>query len=196
MTFEPPAPSKAWPLCMLVVLGILCVLAWFNISGREASFERMNEQIVQRLSNTEGLDMGPRLRELKELREMQEKALAGDPAEPFGWARLSYLRLATQGDQQGAFAALRLSDLVSPGEPRQLPERAYMWRQFAAIEDKDQRAYQTVLWQKAFRMQREATWNLALHNDLIDEVGEALKQAVDEPGLYGEWQSRVAKVRK
>jgi hypothetical protein len=147
---------------------------------------------VGELGNASALPVDLRLQLLTRLRGEQENTLAGKPAEPFAWARLAWLRLATGGDHADAFAALRLSDLISPGEPRQLPERALMWWQFRDVEDKDQQDYQTALWQKAFRLQPDHAWQIAAQNGIADEVGDALKSG-DDPELYEEWKARDGK---
>jgi len=181
-------PTNRW-LLLLALFGVmLACLAFINLSGRATPSVKINDRIVTALGGARSLPVDLRLPLLTELREQQEKALSEEPAEPFAWARLAWLRIATQGDAQDAFAALRLSDLISPGEPRQLPERALMWRQFAPVEDDSQKAYQNVLWQKAFQMQRDATWTLAVQNGITNEVGNALKQT--DPDLYEEWKER------
>jgi hypothetical protein len=183
-------PTNRWPL-VLVLFGLAVGgFAFLNLTGQLAPFAAQNDKIVADLAHADTLSGTERLQLLTQQRERQEKALAGDPAEPFAWARLAYLRQVTQGDMPDAFAALRLSDLVSPGEPRQLPERALMWRQFASVEDKDQKAYQSILWTKAFRLQRDPTWAIAMQNNIVPEVGDALKQ--NDEDLYEEWKSRVS----
>jgi hypothetical protein len=186
------------PISWLITLALMAVvlggLSYVNLSGRNLPTAAVNDRIVADLVNAQAMPTDSRLPQLIELRERQENALAADPAEPFAWARLAWLRLATQGDAPDAFAALRISDLVSPGEPRQLPERALMWRQFADIEDNDQKAYQNVLWQKAFQMQRDATWKIATQNGIVKEVGDSLKQT--DPDLYEEWKAREADAAK
>jgi len=181
--------TRPW-LCVFALFGAaLALLSYVDLRAAATPFANLNERIVDELARAETLPGDERLKLLTELRLQQERALAGKPAEPFAWARLAYLRLATQGDAPDAFAALRMSDLVSPGEPRQLPERALMWRQLHAAEDQDQQAYQTVLWQNSFRVGRDATWQLAAQHGITAEVAEALR---DDPELYEEWKARVA----
>ncbi|MDP9127628.1 MAG: hypothetical protein M3N08_05145 [Pseudomonadota bacterium] len=126
----------------------------------------------------------------QELQGQQERDLAKKPSEPYGWARLAYLRYQTSNDERAAFAALRMSDFTSPYEAPQLPERAYMWMRFRNVESADQKAYQDVLWQKAFSMERDATWRTARQNNIDNEVGQSLKRT--DPALYAEWQEREA----
>ena len=66
--------------------------------------------------------------------------------------------MATEGNAQEALAALRMSDLVSPYEALELPERALMWLHFRATETPDEQEYQTVLWQRAFNVCSSETW--------------------------------------
>jgi hypothetical protein len=180
---------KSWPAVLALAGAVLAFFSVVNLSGNAAPLAALNGRIVDDLAGAGSLPFGPRLKLLVDLRERQEKALAGLPAEPFAWARLAYLRLATQGDMPDAFAALRLSDLVSPDQAGgQLPERALMWRQLSIAENPAERAYGAVLWQKAFRTQRDVTWQLAVRNKITGEVEDALKQG--DTGLYGEWKAR------
>jgi hypothetical protein len=187
-------PTNRWPL-VLVLFGLaMAGFSYSNLTGTLALFADQNDRIVVDLKAADGLTGSDHIQALSQLRERQEKALAGEPAEPFAWARLAYLRQATQGDMPDAFAALRLSDLVSPGEPRQLPERAFMWRQFASVENAGQRAYQSLLWTKAFELQRDPTWAIAVQNNIVPEVGDAIK--ANDVDLYEEWKSRIADSKK
>jgi hypothetical protein len=187
-------PTNSW-LPALALFGVmLACLSFVNVAGHIAPSAALNDRIVAELAAASPNTGGERLPLLIELRNQQEKALALDPAEPFAWARLAWFRLVTQGDRPDAFAALRLSDLVSPDEPRQLPERALMWRQFAEAEDDSQKAYQNTLWEKAFRMQRDPTWALAKQSGITDDVGNALRQT--DPELYEEWKARQNETAK
>src|SRR5580704_5838128 len=124
-------PTNRWLLALMFCAVALAVFSCINLTGRGTPSISLNDQIILELktANNPSANQSPDV--LSQLRQKQEQALAADPAEPFAWARLAWLRLVTQGDMPDAFAALRLSDLVSPGEPRQLPERALMWRQFS-----------------------------------------------------------------
>jgi len=183
---------KPWPFAIAVFGVALALFSFINLGSTITPLAGLNEQIVDDLTRSASLPGDEHLKLLAELRQRQEQALAGKPAEPFAWARLAYLRLATEGNAEDAFAALRLSDLVSPDEPRQLPERALMWRQLRAAEDEDQQAYQAVLWQKAFRLQRDATWKLAAQHGITAEIGQALR---DDPALSEEWKAYEAEPR-
>lgn len=119
------------------------------------------------------------------MREKQEKLLTKNPSDPFAWARLSYLRLITQGDKKGAFAALRMSDLLSPYEPRQQLERALMWHDLREVEDAQQQEYQNALWLKAFKLERNATFDAVRQRGLIEEVNNAMQSAPKD--LLGDW---------
>jgi len=185
-------PTESWPLILLLYGAVLASLSLINLFSSITPLDQLNERIVNTLAQVMTLPADQRLAALDNLRQQQEYALTGDPAEPFAWARLAYLRISTQGKTQDAFAALRLSDLVSPGEPRQLPERALMWRQLRAVEDDNARAYQTILWQKAFRLQRDVVWQIAQQHGFTAEVGEVLK---GDPELYEEWKAYEAQAR-
>lgn len=177
----------------LIGLGALgAALAFFSLANLFTTLtpiEQLNDRIADALGTVEQLSPIPRLQLLHQLQEEQEWALAREPAEPFAWGRLSYLRLETQNDAKAAFAALQMSDVISPGEPRQLPERAVMWWQLRPVETPEQRAYQNELWEKAYGLERDTTWRLAQQNHLVSEVGDALKARV--PELYEEWKDRI-----
>lgn len=179
---------KPWPAAFAVIGTVLAVFALIDLFQDPAPYASFNEQIVAELTNASALPADLRIPLLTRLRGEQEAALMGRPAEPFAWARLAWLRLATANDQASAFAALRLSDLVSPGEPRQLPERALMWRQLRVVENKDEQDYQAQLWQKAYRLQPQRTWQLAMQNNIGGEVGDAIKAG--DPEQYEEWKAR------
>jgi hypothetical protein len=112
----------------------------------------------------------------------QEAVLARLPSEPFAWARLTSLRLTVLGDPKSAFQALRMSDMVSPNEPRQKMERALMWHQFRAVESTDELAYQKRLWQKAVDMPNDGTWVDLKERGEVDEAADILKY--EDSALY------------
>jgi len=179
---------KPWSATFIVMGTILAVFSLISLTGKTTPYADLNDQIAASIANAGDLPTDERVELLGHLRQAQENALAGKPAEPFAWARLAWLRLATGSDHANAFAALRLSDLISPYSPRQLPERAIMWRQFHSVENPDEQSYQATLWQNAYRLQPEATWNIAARNGLSDEAGEAIKSR--DPQLFEEWKAR------
>ncbi len=168
----------------------LLLFASVNLLSTPTPLADWNAVIADDIAHSTNLAVADRVVLLEALRQRQEAVLARKPAEPFAWARLAWLRLATSQGEGIAFAALRFSDLVSPNEPPQLPERALMWRQLRGAENADQQAYQTVLWQKAYDMDRDATWSIALQNGITGEVGAALQQG--DPEAYEEWKARMA----
>ena len=186
-----PIKQKPNPLPLaLAFLGIaLALLSAINLTGHAQPTLALNEKVIADLGAIGRVPVGEQMQALAQLRDEQEKALSTMPAEPFAWARYSYLRLATQGDKNAAFAALRMSDWVSPEEPRQLPERAIMWRQLGAAENPDQVAYQTTLWQKAFRLQPDQTWKIPKQTGLTDDIGAAIQKG--DPEQYEEWKARM-----
>jgi hypothetical protein len=165
---------------------MLACFASVNLFATPTPTGQLNDHIAAEMSRSDTLDFRPRLELLGQLRPLQEEALKRKPADPLAWGRLATLRLVTQGDMPDAFAALRLSDLVSPGEPEQLPRRAWMWRQLRSVETPDQQAYQDQLWQKAFSADDGATWTLAVTMNLVDEVGAALQRT--DATLYEKWE--------
>jgi hypothetical protein len=174
-------------------LTLCIVLAFFaaiNLFWSMAPVSVSNDHIDEELNKAESMPVASRLSLFTDLRVQQEKALSRKPGEPYGWSRLAYLRLATEGNQKAAFDALRMSDLVSPYEAPQLPERAVMWHKFANIESKDELAYQDTLWQKAFRLEDDATWAIAKRDNIVKEVGDAL--ARKDPALADQWKAREA----
>ncbi len=181
-------PSRPWPLAIALLSIVMAVLALFNLCLTMTPHADLNARIVDDLGRAPQLMSDDRVKLLHKLLKDQEYALGGKPSEPFAWARLAYLRLATGQDARNAFAALQMSDLVSPDEPRQLPERALMWRQMRGVEDDTAKAYQAELWEKSFRIQPDITWQLAAKNGISAEVGQALAR---DPDLQEEWKARA-----
>lgn len=165
-------------------LSLLCVaaglvLAVFSAINLFASFTPaadQNQKLADDLTRSLSLPFGKRVVVQNALRTEQETLLARNPADPFGWARLAYLRRATAVDATTAFAALRMSDMVSPYEPRQLLERALMWRELRDVQTDSEKEYQRVLWQKAYARQRGATLKAAHTKNLDKELEAALPQ--------------------
>jgi len=166
------------------------VLACVNLFSTMTPVAAENERIDQRLQAALDLPLAPRLALFSDLRQDQEDMLMKKPADPYGWSRLSYLRMATEGNARMAFSALLMSDLVSPYEAPQLSERAMMWRGFRGVETPDQKAYQDVLWTRAYNADRETTWATASHAGIVDEVSVALQHK--DPEMAAEWKAREA----
>lgn len=123
------------------------------------------------------------------LKQVQESALKRNPSDPYAWSRLSWLRGKSGDGDQAAFAALRMSDLVSPYEAPQLAERAATWRRFRNVQTPEQQRYQTTLWSKAFALDDQETLRVAIQNKLTDEVGKALASA--NPAAAEDWKTRL-----
>src|ERR1700743_389357 len=84
-------PTNRWPL-VLVLFGLaLAGFSYMNLTNTLAPNAEENDRIVVDLKNAGTLTGADRIEVLNKLRERQEIALAGDPAEPFAWARLAYL---------------------------------------------------------------------------------------------------------
>ena len=175
----------------VAVLGFgLFLFAAINLFASVTPVADRNDYVDDAMHKAVLLPVAKRLALFSDLRAEQERNLALKPSEPYGWSRLSSLRLATEGNPKRAFAALRMSDLVSPYEAPQLPERAWMWSRLRMAEDADQQAYQDILWKKAFSMDRAATWAVAVRGGGVSEVGVSLQLTDTE--LYEEWKDRVA----
>jgi hypothetical protein len=181
-------PTNSWAVAAGLFGVLLAIFSCTNLFSTLTPLADLNAKIVDQLAGISALPIDDRIKSLDDLRQEQERALAGKPSEPFAWARLSYMRLATGDRAQDAFAALAMSNLVSPDEPRQLPERALMWRQLHAVEDQNAQAYQVTLWQKAFRMEPDVTWQTAVQRGITAEVGQAL---AGDPQLSAEWKART-----
>src|ERR1043166_689555 len=167
-----------------------CVLAAFacaNLLSLPVTADALNIRAQKGLEEAAASPPGDRAEAFKGPLALQEEALAREPADPYAWARLSYLRMVTGADAKSAFDALRLSDLVSPNDPRQLPERAMMWREYKAVQTPDQQAYQATLWEKAWLAQRKETYERAADKKISAEVGDSLKKS--DPALYEEWKN-------
>ena len=170
-----------------IALGLaLATLSALNLFWTLTPVAALNEKIFNTIESSSTLPVPDRLSLYSDLRQQQQKALTRKPAEAYGWARLSFLRLATQGNKKAAFEALRMSDLVSPYEPPQLPERAYMWSKFRDVETKEQQDYQDILWGKAYGLSGDATRQLAERQKIVESVGAALKRRF--PSLYTDWK--------
>jgi hypothetical protein len=175
-------------------IAMLCVVLVFfsaiNLFWAITPIATRNEYIYSQLDKAVNLPVPARLALFSSLREQQEKALARKPGDPYGWARLAYLRITTEGNLKSAFDALRMSDLVSPYEAPQLPERAAMWHKFASIETREQLSYQDTLWQKAYNLKPDTTWETAKREGITKEAGESLMRK--DPALYEAWKNREA----
>jgi hypothetical protein len=189
------ANTKATIRTRLAVFGfvaigyILAMCAGVNVFGTFTPIENRNEQIDVRLQAAITMPGDQKTAEFQTLKNMQEKALTSKPSEPYGWARLSYLRHVTGDDDKSAFAALRMSDLVSPFEVQQLPERAAAWMKFSNVENEQQRDYQDTLWRKAFTLADDTTWALAQRLNITKYVGEALARKNSDAA--DGWHSRM-----
>jgi hypothetical protein len=179
---------------LAVLSAALLVLGGFNLFSTLAPQARMNAEIAMRFEAAEKLPYKEKTAVMEELREQQEAALMRIPAEPYAWARLSYLRKFTQGSDEDAFAALRMSDLVSPNEPRQMLERALMWRERAKGGSQADREHLDQLWDKAFDFQPQETWDMAVQKGMITEISAALLRVNRE--AYGHWQYRIGERKK
>jgi hypothetical protein len=183
-------PTKALVYGFAVLGVLLAVAAVFNLFSTYTPIADLNASMDTQIKAITDLPADQKHVQFDRLRALQEKALAKKPSEPYGWARLSYLRTVLGDDAKDAFAALRMSDLVSPYEVQQLPERAVAWVNFHAVENKDEKDYQDTLWQKAFTVAPDATWTIALSFNMTKAVGEAI--ARKDPGLAEGWHGRMA----
>jgi hypothetical protein len=173
------------------ILGaVLAVSAAVNLFGTLTPAATLNARISARLLASAALPENLKPIEFALLKQIQEQALAAKPPEPFGWARLSYLRTKTGSSDADAFAALRMSDTVSPFETQQLPERAVTWGRFKSVQTPAEQDYQDTLWQKAFTLATDETWDFAVHLGITPEVGRALARKNSD--LASGWYGRMS----
>lgn len=182
----------------------LAVAAAINLFGTFTPTATKNESMIrnvqivashlapQAVSLSKKNDIEPAV--WNDLKKIQESALKRNPADPYAWSRLSWLRLKSGDGDQAAFAALRMSDLVSPYEAPQLAERAMNWRNFRNVQTPEQQRYQSALWNKAFLLDDQETLRAAVVNALTDEVGKALSET--DPAAYQDWKWRVEQAGK
>ncbi|MER2519251.1 MAG: hypothetical protein ABTQ34_01010 [Bdellovibrionales bacterium] len=187
------------------VLGTWLVMAAsVNLLGTFTPTARKNEDMIRNvqivashlvqlpvLLPTESRTIDPAIWD--SLKKIQESALKRSPADPYAWSRLSWLRRKAGDSEQDAFAALRMSDLVSPYEAPQLAERAVTWRSFRNVQTLEQQRYQVALWNKAFMLDDQETLRMAVQNKLTDEVGKALASV--NPAAAEDWKSRLNQVQ-
>jgi hypothetical protein len=188
-------PTSPLPRLALAALSVaLLAFAGLNIFSTLTPQTRMNADIAARFETADKLPHKEKTAAMEELHALQEAALMRIPAEPYAWARLSYLRKFTQGSDEASFAALRMSDLVSPNEPRQMLERALMWRERSkngTVADKERLDQ---LWDKAFDFQPQETWDMAVQKSLVTEISAALLRVNRE--AYGNWQWHIEERKK
>ncbi len=175
-----------WGMGALAVFFLLVAVENIFFTARPAADLNLRiERVLPRAAA--GKDNKARRDAFARLREEQERNLASLPADPYAWARLSYLRART-GDAPGALDALRMSDLVSPNDPRQIAERALMWHDLRAVHGGGDRTHQAVLWQKAVRFRPGETYRAAARRGLTGAVEAALKRGGD-PSLMDAWRA-------
>jgi hypothetical protein len=173
---------------LLAVMGSgLALFAAVNLFGSFTPAADRNTKLDNQFASAVELPLKQKLPVFTDMMHQQERILAARPSEPYGWARLAHLRHFITGNNQAAFEALRMSDLVSPYEAAQMPERALMWRDFRAVQTGEQRDYQDALWEKAFTMQGAETLALARKAKIVNEVGDALKRR--NPVIQEHWQA-------
>jgi hypothetical protein len=181
----------------MAVVALSCALLVFgglNLLYTLTPHARSNADIAARFEVSEKLSAKEKTTVMEQLRGRQEEALVRIPAEPYAWARLSYLRKFTQGDEKAAFDALRMSDLVSPNEPRQMLERALMWRERMSAGTAADKERLDRLWDKAFFFEPEETWDMAVKKGMVTEISAALLRVNRE--AYGAWQVRIEERRE
>jgi hypothetical protein len=169
-------PTRRRIACVCLA-GALGAFACINLFASFTPVRDHNVAITQRFIASLS---APQPDQWKTLLTEQTALLASEPAEPFAWARLAYLRRTVENDNRTAFAALRMSDLVSSHQPRQMLERAMMWHELRGVQNVQERGYQAVLWARAFRQDREATLAAARSAWAIRDVRNAVK-AYREP---------------
>lgn len=186
------ATTKTKAVCVaLASCGVLlAVCGAINIFGTFTEAAKTNERIDARMHAATTLSDKERIAEFNELLDLQKETLRVRPSEPFGWARLAYFRAMTGLGKEEAFAALRMSDFVSPYEVQQLPERAVDWLRYSDVETKEEQAYQDTLWQKAFTVAEKPTWDLALQLGITKLVAASLARR--DKKLAEGWRGRMS----
>ncbi len=171
---------------------LLAMLSLLNVFFTLTPVDKSNTAIDDRLERIGFVPAAARPSLFIALIPEQIKNLEHKPSEPYGWSRLAWMYYML-GNMKSALPALQMSDLVSPYEAQQLPERAFMWHRLRSVENADQLTYQPALWLKAYSMGRNATWKLAMQNGLEKEIGASLK--ITAPPLYEEWKALQAAKR-
>lgn len=182
-------PTKVIRLLLLVsgiALGVFGLLNVFlTVTPVQDANERLEKNIAKEFIVREG-----RAARLENLNNQQEELLAQAPADPFAWARLSWLWLITKGDRERAFTALKMSNLVSPLEPRQMLERAMMWHKFKDLHKPEDATEQLRLWRAAFRFKPEQTVAYARQYKMTEEIGKAFTDD-SEMSKTWRWKSKA-----
>jgi hypothetical protein len=180
-------PIKPLAFCGFLSV-VLIVLGSANIFYTVRPFAERNHQIEESFNRASVLPSAERIVAEKILLSEQENVLARIPSEPFAWTRLAFMREDVLDDKKSAFAALRMSNLVSPNEPRQKIERALMWYEFNSVEDESEQAYQTSLWEKVIAMPNDKTWQDQKHRGLVEKAKDIL--LTTRPDLYNQLNGR------
>ena len=127
----------------VMVLGAaLALFATLNLTSTMTSVERSNASIDSLFETALNIPHNNKMELFQKLRDDQAANLARMPSYLMAGAIFSILRYVTTGDPKAAFAALYMSDFVSPYERPELPERAVMWYRFRNVENAEQKAYQ------------------------------------------------------
>jgi len=180
------------PIKPLIVCGFLALVlgafAAINLLTTITPFAARDHDIERAFNSMSVMTGESRRAAAVALLPEQESVLARIPSEPFAWARLAYLRQTAGHDPEAAFQALRMSNMVSPNEPRQKLERALMWYDLRAVEDTEQQAYQTELWKKVIDMPNDKTWQDLKARGLVTKAKDIL--LTTDPSLYNQLVSR------
>lgn len=194
ITMENTSPTTKTKIArgIFAAYGVLLVLsASVNLLGTFTPVAHLNARIDEKLhaaARQKGVESTAT--DYVKLLSQQEQALSEGPSEPYGWARLSYLRaVANKGDKE-AFAALKMADLVSPYEVDQLPERAVSWAKYSNVQTKAEQDYDDTLWQKAATLAWNPSWDMAKKLGITKVVGDAL--ARKDKKLAEGWRGRMA----
>ncbi len=177
------------PIAAIVFMAvIMAAFATINLVFTPTPFAERDRRIEEAFIQSLSLPDNARRAAQSGLLEQEQNVLSRIPSEPFAWARLAYLQQTVQGDEKAAFAALRMSDLVSPNEPRQKMERALMWYDLRSVETAEQQAYQVRLWQKVIAMPNTSTWDDLKQNGLVARAESILRTT--NPDLYSQLVNR------
>lgn len=177
-----------WPFPLLFSLAVVLLLcAGINLFADFRSSLRANDVLALQLNQSDALNFADKMARYGSLLAHQQALLAQNPIDPYGWARLSYLRKTYLGDRQGAFEALRQANMLAGAERLGLLERVLMWHGFADLHNDDDRAREEQMWRLAYKQGWFATAAAARTHGL----GDVLERAVQkDPALLENWEKR------
>ncbi|MBY0429210.1 MAG: hypothetical protein K2Q32_08325 [Alphaproteobacteria bacterium] len=171
-------------ISLAVMAALLLGLASINLFSNFRSVAAANDQLANKLNQSDALDFQARLKIYAELRAQQEALLIQNPIEPYAWMRLAYLRSATQGNRRYAFEALRFADAIAQPDNVGGLERILMWHDYASVQTEAERKHEQELWQTAYRLNWYSLFDMATYHHLLNELKSAI---MEDPELAARW---------